>query len=50
MSEILFELNRDIFQDLMSGAANWENFADQIRQAGWSHETDAITIVIADGE
>lgn len=51
MSEIQFDLNREILRDFMNGVAEWANFADQIRNTGgYSHELTRITIDIVDDD
>ena len=51
VSEIQFDLNREILRDFMNGVAEWANFADQIRNTGgYSHELTRITIDIVDDD
>lgn len=50
MSELEFAINRALLRDLLTNQCEPEVLIDLLRASGISHETDAITIVIADGE
>lgn len=50
MSEIEVGIDRGLLRDLLTNQCEADVLVDIIRSAGVSHETAAITLVIADGE
>ena len=50
MSEIEIGIDRGLLRDLLTNQCEADVLVDILRSAGFSHETDVITIVIADGE
>lgn len=50
MSELEFCIDRALLRDLLTNQCEPDVLVDILRAGGISHETDAITIVIADGE
>ena len=50
MSEIEVGIDRGLLRDLLMNQCEADVLVDIIRSSGISHETDCITIVIADGE
>lgn len=50
MSEIEIGIDRGLLKDLLTNQCEADVLVDIIRSAGISHQTDCITIVIADGE
>lgn len=49
MSELEFAIDRGLLRDVMTGECEADVLVDILRAAGYSHETTAFTIVIADG-
>lgn len=50
-AEILeFAINRGLLRDLLTNQCEADVLVDLLRASGISHETDCITIVVADGE
>ena len=50
LSEIEVGIDRGLLRDLLTNQCEADVLVDLIRAGGISHETDCITIVIADGE
>lgn len=50
MSEIEIGIDRGLLRDVMTGECEADVLVDIFRAAGYSHQTTALTIVIADGE
>ncbi len=50
MSEIEIGIDRGLLRDLITNQCEADVLVDLIRAGGISHETDCITIVVADGE
>jgi len=50
VSELEFTIDRGLLRDLLSNQCEADVLVDLIRAAGISHETVAITLVIADAE